>query len=136
MMYQFREEKKIENLQLLTLYKSVGWSAYTDNPEALIKGIAQSLKVMTAWHNQRLIGLIRVVGDGQTIIYIQDILVHPDYHDQGIGSKLMEKMLDAYQGVRQFVLMTEDGPKVRAFYEKHGFKSCDQGSVVSFAIFK
>ena len=27
-----------------------------------------------------------MVGDGQTIIYIQDLLVHPDYQNKKIGT--------------------------------------------------
>ncbi|WP_430038931.1 GNAT family N-acetyltransferase [Peribacillus simplex] len=41
---------------------------------------------MTAWDDDKLVALIRVVGDGQTIIYIQVILVLENYQDQGIGS--------------------------------------------------
>lgn len=132
----YQETKEIESDQLLALYQSVGWSSYTDNFEGLKEGLANSLKVITAWHGDQLIGLIRVVGDGKTIIYIQDILVNPAFHGKGVGSKLIGKILADYQAVRQIVLMTEEAPAVRGFYEKHGFKSCDQGQAVSFAIFK
>lgn len=132
----YRETKKIDSEQLLLLYKSVGWSAYTDDFKALEEGIAHSLKVVTAWQDDQLVGLIRVVGDGQTIIYIQDILVKPELQGNGLGSELIKRILGEYQKVRQIVLMTEEAPNLRGFYEKHGFKSCDQGQAVSFAIFK
>jgi ribosomal protein S18 acetylase RimI-like enzyme len=71
------------------LYNSVGWSSYTAQPAILNQAIINSLDVITAWQNQRLIGLIRTVGDGQTILYIQDLLVAPGFQQQGIGTKLM-----------------------------------------------
>ena len=80
-----------------------------------------------------MVGLIRVVGDGLTIIYIQDILVLNSYQNQGIATQLMEQVLKKYKNVRQKVLMTEDAPDVRHFYEKNGFQSCDKGSLVAFA---
>ena len=44
----------------------------------------------------------------------------------------MTKILDNYPEVRQKVLLTEDAPDVRHFYEKFGFTSCDQGRAVAF----
>ena len=41
----------------------------------LKNAINNSLKVLTAWDDEKLVGLIRVIGDGYTIIYIQDILI-------------------------------------------------------------
>lgn len=80
----------------------------------------------------RLVGLIRIVGDGLTIIYIQDILVLNEYQNSGIASQLMQFVLNKYVDVRQKVLLTEEAPDVRHFYEKHCFQSCDQGYLVSF----
>lgn len=79
-----------------------------------------------------MVGLIRVVGDGLTILYIQDILVLKAYQNQGIATQLMEQMLEKYQKVRQKVLLTEEAPDVRHFYEKNGLQSRDQGTVVAF----
>ena len=44
----------------------------------------------------------------------------------------MTKILDNYPEVRQKVLLTEDTPDVRHFYEKFGFTSCDKGGAVAF----
>ena len=38
---------------------------------------------MAAYDEDRLVGLIRVVGDGLTIVFIQDLLVYPQYQRQG-----------------------------------------------------
>lgn len=134
MTIKFKNHKKINVKHLEKLYNDVEWSAYTQNLELLQDAISQSLEVITAWDDTELVGLIRVVGDGLTIIYIQDILVLNSYQNQGIATQLMDQVLKKYKNVRQKVLMTEDAPDVRHFYEKNGFKSCDQGSAVAFAI--
>lgn len=131
----FQNTHRLNQTQVETLYASVGWSAYTAEPKKLMKSLAQSLTVFSAWHDEELVGLIRVVGDGLTIIYIQDILVKPTYQRQGIGRELMTKVLETYPDVRQKVLMTEEAPDVRAFYESFGFHSCDQGQAVAFGMF-
>jgi GNAT superfamily N-acetyltransferase len=97
-----------------------------------MQAIKSSLDVFTAWDGE---GLIRVVGDGQTIVYIQDILVLQGYKRQGIGTALLRQALETYPHVRQKVLLTDDSPETRGFYEANGFKSCDKGQVVAFARF-
>lgn len=131
-MIHYKENYQIYKSDLEKLYSSVGWAAYTKNLEVLEQALNHSLQVISAWNEDGLVGLIRVIGDGFTIIYVQDILVHPDYQDKKIGTELMTKILDNYPEVRQKVLLTEDAPDVRHFYEKFGFTSCDKGGAVAF----
>lgn len=117
------------------LYEDAGWTNYTNDLSKLMKAIESSLMVISAWDDEKLIGLIRVVGDGLTIIYIQDILVLESYKRKGVGSKLLKDILDIYIDARQKVLLTDDGEETRGFYESSGFMSCDKGNVVAFARF-
>ena len=125
--------KNINREQLERLYNDAGWYAYTQNLEILQQAMELSLEVISAWDNEELVGLIRVVGDGLTIIYIQDILVLNTYQNNGIATQLMKQVLEKYNNVRQKVLLTEEAPDVRHFYEKNGFQSCDRGTLVAFA---
>ncbi len=131
----FKNSKHIDAGQLNELYDDVQWYAYTKDIQLLQQAVMQSLDVVTAWDGEALVGMIRVVGDGLTIIYVQDILVRTAYHNQGIATQLMKRIMDRYPDVRQKVLLTEEAPDVRHFYEKNGFQSCDQGSLVAFARF-
>jgi len=117
---------------ILSLYDSVGWSEYTKNIEKLLKALNNSLYILTAWDKNKLVGLIRVVGDGETIIYIQDILVLREYQRQGIGSKLLKSVLDKYNKIRQKVLLTDDTEKTRLFYETNGLESANKLNLVSY----
>ena len=63
--------------ELVSLYDSVGWSVYTRTPDRLEAAIGASLRVVTARVDDELVGLARIVGDGLTILYLQDILVRP-----------------------------------------------------------
>ncbi|KAF1299311.1 GNAT family acetyltransferase [Enterococcus sp. JM4C] len=131
-MITYKLEQNIDREQVMALYDSVGWIAYTQEPERLSLAIEQSLTVISAWQGNQLIGLIRAVGDGQTILYIQDLLVMPEFQNQKIGTALMNQLLAMYPDVRQKVLLTNDAPDVRHFYEKAGFVSCDSGDTVAF----
>ena len=50
-----------EEKEILPLYASVGWTAYTDQPDTLREGFARSLLILAAYDADRLIGLIRAV---------------------------------------------------------------------------
>lgn len=107
--------------EIISLYASVGWSAYTADPETLRNGFAHSLLTLAAYQGDKLVGIIRTVGDGHTIVFIQDILVHPDHQRQGIGTALMRSILEAYPDVRQIELATDNTPETIAFYKALGF---------------
>ncbi|WP_332648101.1 GNAT family N-acetyltransferase [Lysinibacillus sp. 54212] len=129
----YKEQKRMNQQDLKALYEDVEWYAYTKDINQLQQALANSLYVLSAWEGEKLIALIRVVGDGLTILYIQDILVLKSRQNQGIATELMKRVIEKYKDVRQKVLLTEEAPDVRHFYEKNGFISCDQGTLVAFA---
>jgi len=128
----FSDNKDLKQEDLLKLYKDAKWLAYTNNPDLLQQAISNSLYVFTVWENRRLVGLIRLVGDGLTIVYIQDILVLKSHKRRKIGTTLLQKALEKYKNIRQKVLLTDDNEETRGFYEALGFTSCDKGQLVAF----
>lgn len=121
MTFTIRDERPGTD-ELVALYDAVGWSAYTRDPEALTASIAGSHSVLTARDDAgHLLGLVRTVSDGVTIEYVQDLLVVPTAHRSGIGGALLDAVLDHSADVRQTVLLTDDEPGQRSFYESRGF---------------
>ena len=118
---EIREYKNYNEQEILNLYGSVGWTAYTDDPASLKAGFGNSLLTLAAYEGDTLLGVIRTVGDGRTIVYIQDILVFPEHQRKGVGTALVHAILSRFQSVRQIVLATDNTPKTIAFYESLGF---------------
>ncbi len=116
-----KDYTEYKEAEILRLYAEVGWTAYTDAPDTLRKGFENSLLTLAAYEGTTLLGLVRAVGDGHTIIFVQDILVRPDYQRQGIGSALLRAVLERYADVRQIELVTDNTPKTRVFYQSAGF---------------
>lgn len=112
--------------EILSLYTSVGWTAYTDHPEVLRKGFDHSLLTLAAYEGEQLLGIIRVVGDGYTIVFVQDLLVFPEHQRKGIGSALLKAVLDQYRHVRQIELATDHTQKTIAFYKSMGFQEMSE----------
>ncbi|HSN44119.1 MAG TPA: GNAT family N-acetyltransferase [Propionibacteriaceae bacterium] len=124
--------------ELVTLYTSVGWTAYAREPETLHAAVVGSARVVTARLHGRLVGLARVISDGATICYLQDVLVHPDVQGHGLGRQLVVEAFAPYDKVRQKVLITDDEPGQRAFYQSLGFselRDTGEGTLRGFVRF-
>ena len=127
-----------ERDELGDLYGAVGWVAYTNNLDALDLALRSSSRVVTARRDGHLVGLARVISDGATIAYLQDIVVHPDEQRGGLGRRLVAEALRPFESVRQKVLLTDDEPGQRAFYESLGFteiRDLYDGSLRAFVQF-
>ena len=118
---EIRGYKTYNEPEILRLYASVGWTAYTGQPEVLRKGFENSMLTLAAYEGDQLLGIIRAVGDGHTIVFVQDILVFPEHQRKGIGTALLKALLDGYSHVRQIELATDNTPKTIAFYKSMGF---------------
>ena len=123
---KIREYTEYREEEILRLYTEVGWTAYTKDMSALEQGYKHSLLVLSAYENEELLGIVRAVGDGHTIVFVQDILVFPEKQRQGVGTALLKAVLDRYPDVRQIELVTDNTPKTVAFYKSLGFSELSE----------
>ena len=119
--------------EIFSLYEAVGWTNYTSNPIMLQNALEHSLFILTARDEEgKLIGFLRAVGDGYSILYIQDIIVLPEYQRQGIGTQLLRQTLEYFNEVYQIILTTDSEVKTIAFYEANGFTAFSKYGCTSF----
>ena len=103
------------------LRRSVGWGTY--DQELITRALPQSLYSVCADVNGRFVGMARIVGDGGLVFYIQDVAVHPDFQRQGIGKRMMDKIMEyirAHASHNTIVALMSAYGKER-FYEQYGF---------------
>lgn len=114
--------------QITALYQSVGWQVYLQDVAKTQRAVHASTVLAAVAGDGRLVGLIRGVSDGETILYIQDLLVRPEFQGQHVGSTLIRQFLEKYQDVGQIMLLSEADPKTVAFYQSLGFSPIDPQS--------
>ena len=88
------------------------------------KALENGLFTVSAYHEEKLIGMGRLVGDGSMYWYIQDVAVLPEYQRKGIGSAIVERLISHSQGSltapwASIGLTARKGKE--PFYEKLGF---------------
>ena len=109
--------------EILRLYEAVGWTAYLSQPERIKPAFDHSLCVIELCDEQdRLMGFVRAVGVGETILHIQDLIVDPSIQNQGWGTLLLKTMSDRYPQVRQKILLSDDVAETLRFYRRLGWQ--------------
>lgn len=131
---EFRKNKDIDVEQLYQLYQSVGWMRYTK--ELIIQAYEHASCVLSAWDGDTLVGVIRCVGDGITILYVQDVLVLPTYQRKKIATRLFQELLQQEPNVHKLMLLCDDSPSLHAFYEAMGLDRVEKMHCVAYARFR
>jgi len=116
-------EDTIETPEVIELYKANDWAS-ADRPAELIKALRNSHSLVTARKNGKLVGLVNAISDGYLVVYYPHMLIHPDYHGQGIGRLIMKAMFVRYESFHQQMLTAV--VDAVGFYEKVGFERAGQ----------
>lgn len=111
--------KQMETEELRELFDSVEWlsARYADR---LVKAFRSAGTVISAWHQDKLIGLIEVLDDGELTAYVHYLLVRPQYQHRGIAAHMLEAVKRIYQDYLYLILLSEKADTI-PFYEKRGF---------------
>ena len=122
-MIKITKETSVSLDDVLHLYQAVGWTNYTNQPQMLAQALTHSLSIYLARDGEKIVGLVRLIGDGFSSVFVQDLIVLPSYQRQGIGSALMKKALADYKDAYQVQLATDESEKNLGFYRSLGFET-------------
>ena len=123
--------KDLPQDQLHHLFILVGWSDGSETSEMINNyniPFINSTLVISAWKNDKLIGVIRVLSDKMFRSIIYDLIVDPEFRGYGIGSRLIKKCIEHFPN-SEWLVGTEK--HIAGFYEKLGFtRGDDKGNDV------
>lgn len=122
-MITIRKQEIVKLEDVFHLYQAVGWTNYTNQPKMLEQSLSHSLVIYLALDGDAVVGLIRLVGDGFSSVFVQDLIVLPSYQRQGIGSSLMKQALEDFKEAYQVQLATEQTEENVGFYRSMGFET-------------
>ncbi|MDU2686213.1 MAG: GNAT family N-acetyltransferase [Paeniclostridium sordellii] len=129
--YKEFDSSMIEEIK--DIYKKESWNAYLRDDEKLIRAFDNSLYIMGAFDNCKLVGFIRCVGDGEHILVVQDLIVEPKYQQRGIGTYLFKTIMQKYSNVRMFMVVTDLEDIVdNKFYKSFNLKKLEDMNMVGY----
>src|ERR1700761_7415401 len=114
---RYSETRELPLESILILYRAHEWSS-AQKPELLQKALLASHSLITAWDGDKLVGLGNAISDHYLVVYYPHLLVLPEYQGRGIGTEIMRRLKERYQGFHQHMLVA-DG-RALDFYRKCG----------------
>lgn len=116
MVFKFNEKLSVK--ALADLREAVGWNRMENeykNP------LMTSYYHIAAYEDNKLIGYIDCVSNGVTDAYIQDLMVCPDHQGKGVGTELMNKMIEQLKEKHIYMISVVYEEGLKPFYERFGF---------------
>lgn len=114
--------------QIIDVYNSSGINRPTNDKERIKKMYSHSNLILTAWDNDKLVGISRSVTDFYYCCYLSDLAVRKEYQNRGIGKKLIE--LTKNKIGEQTALILISAPTAKDFYLKIGMQKIENGFII------
>lgn len=95
-----------------------------NNYECIDGMINNSNLIITAWHNEKLVGMARSVTDFHYACYLSDLAVDQKYQRKGIGIKLQSITQKQLGSECKLILIA--APAANAYYKHIGFTHNDR----------
>ena len=105
--------------QVIELYDKAVLPRPTNDKERIQKMFDNSNLVVTAWDNDKLIGVSRCITDWVWSCYLADLAVDPSYQKSGMGKRLIE--LTKEKLGEQSMILLLSVPTALEYYPKVGF---------------
>lgn len=124
-MYKIAFSDKISAAEYNELRRLVGFNPLTQGQAE--RGLEHTTFLTAARDGDKIIAMGRVLFDFGYTAYIGDVIVHPEYQRQGIGTKIVNSLIEktmnsACEGDNiMFILVAAKGKE--KFYESFGFES-------------
>ena len=107
------------------LTNSVGWGIRKNN--IVDEALKNTLYSLCVYDDDKLIGYGRIIGDKTIFLYIQDLMVIPEYQNKHIGTGIVKNLLEqinTYKKINPDIRTYLGASKGKeSFYEKFGFIS-------------
>ena len=123
-MIEYKVDDKEMNASFFVSFVNQIWQG-DYNIERTQAALSKTIYI-TAYDGNVLVGCLRILSDGYYFGTITELLVLPEYQQQGIGSKLLQLAKDNTPTMLYFGAQ----PGIEAFYEKNGCQKSLQSYVI------
>ncbi len=122
---RYELNKPVDVEDVIQTYISSGINRPTADKERIAEMYANSNLVISAWHNEVLVGVSRALTDFCYCCYLADLAVKESYQKQGIGKKLIELTREAIGDKTMLLLLSAAG--AMEYYPKINFDKVENG---------
>jgi ribosomal protein S18 acetylase RimI-like enzyme len=125
--YKINTTVKTEDLS--RVFKASGIKRPSDDLPRLQRMIENADINITAWDNEKLVGIARAITDYSYCCYLSDLAVDKEYQNKGIGKKLVQLLQE--QIGEEVALLLLSSPTAMDYYPHIGFEKIENGFRIS-----
>ncbi|AMA74113.1 MULTISPECIES: GNAT family N-acetyltransferase [Aneurinibacillus] len=124
--YKYNEPVKAEDV--VQVFKKSGITRPIEQKERIQKMLDHANIILTAWDNNKLVGIARALTDFSYCCYLSDLAVDKDYQKNGIGKELIKRIRKVIGEEVALILLS--APNAMDYYPKVGFEKVDNGFII------
>lgn len=124
--YKYNEPVKAEDA--IEVFRKSGLTRPLEQKDRIQKMLDQANLVITAWDDDRVVGIARGVTDYSYCCYLSELAVDRDYQKVGIGKELLQRVKEAIGDEVSLLLLAT--PEAMGYYPKVGFDKIENGFII------
>ncbi|CAM3417147.1 GNAT family N-acetyltransferase [Marinicrinis lubricantis] len=124
--YKVNEPVRVEDV--IRVFRSSGIRRPVDQEERIQQMIDHSHLIISAWDDEKLIGVARALTDFSYCCYLSDLAVDADYQRSGIGVQMIERVKEKIDEQTALILLS--APEAMEYYPKIGFEKIENGFII------
>ncbi|UOE96245.1 GNAT family N-acetyltransferase [Alkalihalobacillus sp. LMS39] len=128
MKINYKINEPINANELATVFSASGIRRPVEDVTRLEKMLNEADILITAWHNDQVIGVARALTDYSYCCYLSDLAVDKRYQSNGIGKKLIELLQNELS--EEVALLLLSSPTAMDYYPHIGFEKIDNGFII------
>ena len=125
---KYQVNPKITAEELSAVFRTSGLKRPYEDLPRLEKMIEKADLLITAWENEKLVGVSRAITDFSYCCYLSDLAVDKEYQNRGIGRELVRQVQE--QIGEEVTLLLLASPTAMEYYPRIGFDKVTNGYII------
>ncbi len=121
--------KELNPLDVANVFRNSGIRRPFNDLARIQKMIENADIIITAWHDNKLVGIARALTDYSYCCYLSDLAVDKEYQKIGIGKRLIELLRNIIG--EEVALILISAPEAINYYPKVGFEKCERAFIIN-----
>lgn len=125
---EYRHNTSLAAADVAAVFDASGIRRPTKDLARIGRMFANANLVISAWHENKLVGVCRALTDFSYCCYLSDLAVDKAYQKHGIGSELIARVQQAIGDEVALILLSS--PEAMKYYPKLGFEKVENGFII------
>ena len=125
---EYRHNISLAAADVAAVFDASGIRRPTKDLARIERMFANANLVISAWDQNKLVGVCRALTDFSYCCYLSDLAVDKAYQKHGIGSELITRVQEAIDDEVALILLSS--PEAMGYYPKLGFEKVENGFIV------